>query len=339
MSWKSLITASLLCVLASPAFATPTVTLTNAGLNAQGNWIWNVAITNTDAGGGVPPGGAGGSALAAELGFRATSANVISVSNAAPTNWDFNDPGASIFPSWEVTYNYNGNVAPEGIEANFAGATTSGCPGACTGNVINAAPSGPTGAIHAATAVNGGTNEISAYLGSVNFATLGPHPFLQIITKGPTAASANDPTTTRKTVLQMLGAYSGNGRIAELTDATHSTNYSSYADLQNRPATPGDTDLVNGVNGTDFGTVLDNFGKNEYWQGGNFHANDGTAVNGTDFGIVLDAFGKLSGVQSAGSGSAPDLGGASLGASSVPEPTSIFLFGLGFFTLLGARRR
>ena len=47
MSWKSLVSAGLLCVLASPAFAVPTLHVESGGLNASGDWIWNVSITPT----------------------------------------------------------------------------------------------------------------------------------------------------------------------------------------------------------------------------------------------------------------------------------------------------
>ena len=60
MSWKSLVTASLLCALASPAFAVPTLSITSGGLDATtGQWVWNVAITPT----------ASGTPMATELGF------------------------------------------------------------------------------------------------------------------------------------------------------------------------------------------------------------------------------------------------------------------------------
>ena len=64
MSWKSLVTASLLCVLASPAFAVPTLSITSGGLDASGNWVWNVAITPT----------ATGTPMATELGFTTNTA-------------------------------------------------------------------------------------------------------------------------------------------------------------------------------------------------------------------------------------------------------------------------
>ena len=76
MSWKSLLTAGLLCVLASPLFAQPGPTVTvrpggtfaNNHLNAAGEWVWNVYI-NPDMGLNTN-GAAPGTPVAAEFGFR-----------------------------------------------------------------------------------------------------------------------------------------------------------------------------------------------------------------------------------------------------------------------------
>jgi len=307
MSWKSFITAGLLCVLASPAFAAPAVTISNAGLNATGQWVWNVRIANTGPGPAPPT---GDSPLAAELGFRVTASTLVSAATLNPsTNFDTANPGNKIF-TWETLTNLGGT-----------GSCNSGNPGNC-----------PVGL-----QTNVGTNEIFSALGSIDFTTIGPHDYITIVTSGPTASNANAPAASHKSAVQMLGAYSGNGRIAEATVAAPgSANYDTYADQQFIVATPGDTNLVGGVDLTDFNTVLDNFGKNGYWQIGNFHANDGTAVNLSDFNTVLDAFGRASGVQ--GSGAGPGAG-ASIAGSTVPEPSSIFLLGFGIFTLLSGRRR
>ncbi len=65
MSWKSLVTASLLCVLASPAFAVPQLEITSGGLDpTTGNWVWNVRIAPTT---NTTP-------VATELGFTANRA-------------------------------------------------------------------------------------------------------------------------------------------------------------------------------------------------------------------------------------------------------------------------
>src|SRR5437762_3307250 len=99
MSWKSLITASLLCVLASPAFAVgpnmalaPNGSLANGHLDANGNWAWGVSVTPDYS---IVTGGTG-TPVAVELGFtsstsgetananpqQALQGNVLSVANA-----------------------------------------------------------------------------------------------------------------------------------------------------------------------------------------------------------------------------------------------------------------
>ena len=73
MSWKSIVITGLLCVAAAPAWAVPALSITNTGLDATGNWTWNVIVTPT-----------GGSSLAVELGLRETFAGSQLVSAAMP---------------------------------------------------------------------------------------------------------------------------------------------------------------------------------------------------------------------------------------------------------------
>ncbi len=86
MSWKSLVTAGLLCVLASPAFAVPSLEITNGGLDSSGNWVWNVSIApSTTIRRWLPNSGS------------RPMVTLKGVANAAPTSWDTNTPGTSIF--------------------------------------------------------------------------------------------------------------------------------------------------------------------------------------------------------------------------------------------------
>jgi hypothetical protein len=157
------------------------------------------------------------------------------------TNFDTANPGKVIF-GWETLTNLGGT-----------GACGSATPGNCP---VGLQPNVPT-------------NEVFSALGSVDFNTVGPHDYITIVTKGPTASNAAAPTATRKSSIQMLGAYSGNGRIAEAVVGTPpSANYDTYVDQQFRTATPGDTNLVGGVDLNDFNTVLQNFGIGQFWQQG-----------------------------------------------------------------------
>lgn len=75
MSWKSLVTAGLLCVVAVPAWAAPSIKVLDGGLSG-GNRVWNVVVTPT-----------GTSSVGVELGFARPTGlgNILTaVSNA---NW------------------------------------------------------------------------------------------------------------------------------------------------------------------------------------------------------------------------------------------------------------
>src|SRR6187401_2918923 len=93
MYWKRFLSAVLLCVPTSLAFAAPTVNVVNVGLNASGDWVWDVRI--------LPP---DGSPLAAELGFRelvSTLKSATNLSTGAGDDFDKINPGKAIF-GWEL---------------------------------------------------------------------------------------------------------------------------------------------------------------------------------------------------------------------------------------------
>src|SRR6266576_3778579 len=120
MSWKSLITAGLFCLLASPAFAVgPTMNIVPGGTNASsrldanGSWVWNVQITPDQT--LVPD--LTGTPVAAELGF--TSNPVVSAATQG-SGFDTLNPGKSIF-GFEVPGSCAANGNPCGIAINPTG--------------------------------------------------------------------------------------------------------------------------------------------------------------------------------------------------------------------------
>ena len=175
---------ALSCIV-SPLLAAPTMTVVPQGVQA-GNWVWQVNITPDVAlsGGSTP--------LAVELGFRLSGDPLVSVTNLNPLVFDSNIPGNAIF-DWEVPYGIP--AKPVGIQANCAGCS-----------VTNLATFGG----HASTVVPGVTNEIFAAMGSVDISTPTAIPFLQIVAKGPGTGGPLSST------IDWLGAYSGNGRIAQI---------------------------------------------------------------------------------------------------------------------------
>ncbi len=287
MSWKSLVTAGLLCVLASPAFAVPAVSVVPGGtvssnrLDASGNWVWNIQISNTNP---VPT---GSSPLAAELGF--TSSNTLggaTVLNGA-SNFDTANPGKKIF-GWEPNSASTSNPAAnsDGLQVSVA------------------------------------NKQIFAALGSVDFATVGPHDFIQITTAGPKVGALTSTVT-------LSGAYSGKGRIAELTGATTSANYDTMGGSVTFTAKSGDVNLDGNITSGDFAILQQNYGgSGKKWNQGDFNG-DGSVTSG-DFSVLQQNYGTSYQVVSGG------FTNAGVGAGgAVPEPASISLVALAALAGLG----
>jgi len=305
MSWKSLVTAGLLCVLASPAFAAPTVTVTKGGtfangnLDVNGNWVWTVAITPDQT---LVTGGTG-TPLAAELGYASNRA-VISVANATPAVFDTNNPGTQIF-TWETLY---GTPAkPEGIEVDCTGCT-----------VTNTAASGG----HAGTVVAGALNQIFAALRRANTTSTNAQNMLTVTVAGPT-------NTNNNTTLTESGAYGGKGRVAQIS-GTNGANFDTFSGAFSRTVHAADANMDGNVDGLDLSALAANFGgSGKHWYQADYNG-DGN-VDGLDLSSLASNFGFTG---------PPPGAGAGLGAGgAVPEPASIALVGLAVLGSMGMIRR
>jgi hypothetical protein len=119
MSWKSLVCAGLLCALAMPVSAAPTLTidlLRSSGtpvLDAAGHWQWVVSVNGNAAG-----------SMAEQLAFTASAGGPNPLFSAAAPNsadWDHeipgDVPGTGSFASWAPD---DGAGFPEGLDVHTA---------------------------------------------------------------------------------------------------------------------------------------------------------------------------------------------------------------------------
>lgn len=309
MSWKSLVSAGVLCLLASPAFAAPAVSAIGGGnsasnhLNAAGNWVWQVRVAPTNP---IPT---GSSPLAAELGFTESGTRaILSVTQNNTAEWDKLNPGKKIF-TWETTDpTANGN--PVGVQSR--------CPAGCTST--------------------GAEDQVFAALGSIDFATTGNKNFLQIEVARPvTASAAADSVTT----LSLSGAYSGKGRIAEAQAGTPpSVNHDTYSGTVTRTARGGDTNLDGNITIADYSTLETNFNKNagtNKWFTGDYNGDSNVTI--ADYSQLETNFGKAYTVLSNSGNFAGAGGGSGLSAVSTPEPASLALLVLAGLSAVGLRIR
>jgi hypothetical protein len=308
MSWKSIVSAGVLCVLASPVFADPTLVITGSRNNraATPRKVWNVAIAPDLT---ASP---GGSPLAVELGFRAIGGNIISISSDQnePSRVEKEDdpngqPGNVIF-GWEALTDVGGgNMQPIGTQVG-------------------------TGA---------NADEAVAFVGTNDFTTGSRQDLLTIVTDASVTSLEWGGRYNTNGSLAAVGAFVS-GRIAQVMGTT-AANFHSY-DSSLAANAPGATRFLADMNGdgnTNFGDLA-SFGQaltNPAAYTTAFpHLN--RAGRGDANGDGNLNFGDLAGFGQILSG-APGAG-ASLGAgSSVPEPASCVLVALGMTIVAMLRRR
>lgn len=114
MNNQKLALATLLCVVASPAFAAPAFTAVPDGVQA-GNWKWTIDITPDLS--LVPD--SSGTPVALEFGFRLTGGQLISATIADPVAFDTPNPGKKIF-GWEPSDPFTGSQNSFGLQTNLA---------------------------------------------------------------------------------------------------------------------------------------------------------------------------------------------------------------------------
>ncbi len=100
MSWKILVSAGLLCVLANQANADPSVSGKLLGLDTAGNWVWSISATpDATKFTGSPASGS----VAIEVGAAASQRNLVSAAKTSSFNTD--NPGTPIGAGFPVNTN------------------------------------------------------------------------------------------------------------------------------------------------------------------------------------------------------------------------------------------
>jgi hypothetical protein len=304
MSWKSIVTAGVLCVLASEAFAQgPTLAVTGGRQTrtaVAGNLrrVWNVAVAPDLT---VSP---TGSPLAVELGFRATGGNILSISGAqnAPSRVEHEDdpngqPGETIF-GWETLVDVGaGNMKPIGTQIG-------------------------TGA---------NADEAVAFIGTNDFTTAARQDLVTITTDLSVTSLAWGGRFMPNGTAAAVGAFV-NGRIAHAQGASSANFHSYVGSLLSGSTTAGNEYMadMNGNGDANFGDLAA-FGQALQQAAAYTTAfpNLNRIGRGDANGDGLFNFGDLAGFGQLLQNVPPLGSGAGLESASVPEPASFVLIALG----------
>jgi hypothetical protein len=303
MSWKSIVTAGLLCVLASPAFADPTLTVTGGrqtrtAVVANQKRVWNIAVAPDLTASPT------GSPLAIELGFRATGGNILSISGAqnAPSRVEHEDdpngqPGNTIF-GWEALTDVGaGNMRPIGTQIG-------------------------TGA---------NADEAVAFIGTADFTTASRQDLITITTDLSVTSLAWGGRFTAAGADAGVGTFT-NGRIAHVMGAGSANFHSYVGSLVSGSTTAGQEYMgdMDGSGDTNFGDLAA-FGQALQMAAAYEAArpNLNRIGRGDANGDGAFNFGDLAGFGQLLQNVAPLGSGSSLESASVPEPASFVLIALG----------
>jgi hypothetical protein len=266
-------------------------TQSNEYLDANGNWVWKIQISNSTP---VP---AGSAALAAELGFTASGVPANETAALKGASNLSTAPGDDFYIPQSGTQIFGWEPASSGIQTN--------CAAGCT--------------------VTGNANQVFTSLGSDAYTTVGPHDFIQIITRGPSAGLGGQLSST----MTVSGAYGGNGRISEISTSTD--HYDIFSNVFVRTAVPGDASMNGVTDDGDFARILVNWGAtNATWYDANFNNHTDKVVNDGDFNILLSNFNRV-GVIGNGTGAAL--------SAALPEPSAAVLIVLALALACGRHCR
>ncbi|MEX2172350.1 MAG: PEP-CTERM sorting domain-containing protein [Pirellulales bacterium] len=255
MSWKNLASVAVCALLASPAWAVPSLQITNMGLNGNGDWVWNVSVTPETAFFiDNPPNGVGGS-IAVELGLTASGGAGLLVGSPSTTtaNIENSNPGNVIF-SWETLTDVQDPLPPDAPNMKPVGLQDS---------VAN--------------------DQIFAALGSTYFTSGGAKHIITVTTDGPSTAALTSSLALHDSSL-----------IAQNDPSTTDDTYDFPAGgSATRTAFPGDADLSGTTNFNDYQSLENNFGQPGIWTTGDFDGNGITNFN--DYQVIENNFGQSGG--------------------------------------------